>query len=298
MQNRPREKQEILSFIGAGRLGSALAWQFYLHHFSISSIIDIDSNKACQCKIKCGARVGSQYIREIDPETSILFISVPDEEIEHIAISLKKQNILKSGMVVAHTSGLLSSNALDAIRQSDISICSFHPCYSFPENHEGKLNDVYFALEGDEEGCQRLEKLVHFIGGNPFYLPEEDKTLYHAACTMASNHLVALMGLVQNVLGETSQKDHFYRILPLVRETVRNIEQVGVEKSLTGPILRGDVLTVEKHLEAFKKSSADLISPYIILSRTILKMAKKLGLEQDKANNLETIFGHYGGQRT
>ena len=296
MQNRSREKQEILSFIGAGRLGSTLASQFFSHHFSISSIIDIDSSKACQCKIKCGARVGSQDIREIEPETTILFISVPDEEIERIAISLKKQDIPKPGMVVAHTSGLLSSNALASIRQPDISICSFHPCYSFPENHEGKLNDVYFALEGDQEGCRCLEKLVHSIGGNPFYLSKEDKTLYHAACTMASNHLVALMQLVQNVLGETSQTDHLYRILPLVRETVKNIEQIGVEKSLTGPILRGDSLTVEKHLEALKKSDGDLTSPYITLGRTILKMAKKLGLNQEKAQPLETIFGHYGGR--
>jgi len=293
MDNRPEDKREVIGFIGAGRLGTALARQFFNQQYAISTIIDIDVDKAQRCQKKYGGRVGSEDVRNIDPETTILFITVPDEDIEQVGFSLSKYNILKPGMIVTHTSGLLSSDSLRSLRDHNIRTCSFHPCYSFPENHEGSLKDVFFALEGDREGCNRLEKLIRAIGGKPFFLSKEEKALYHAGCTMASNYLVALLDMVQFVMDRILTGDNIEKVLPLIKGTIENIEQRGVQNALTGPILRGDITTIEKHIKSLEACNANLISPYIILGKATLKMAIKLGLDEERGRALESIFNRH-----
>lgn len=292
MKKRQQDIEKI-SFIGAGRLGQALAGIFHRKGIIISSIIDKDGIKARQCLKNCEARISSDASNNIESETTILFLTVPDDEIEHVCSNLIQSDVLRPGMVIAHTSGLLSSDVLTPLRRDGLHICSFHPCFSFPEKFSGDINGIYIALEGDSEGCRRLEALVMKIGGKPFFLSREDKPLYHAGCTMASNYLVSLMGLVRDVLGEISPDEEIRRVLPLVRGTLKNIEQSGVEAALTGPILRGDIHTVESHLKALKGKNPHILSTYIALGRATLRMAEKLGLKPERARAFENLFQRF-----
>jgi predicted short-subunit dehydrogenase-like oxidoreductase (DUF2520 family) len=294
MKKRQQNREKI-SFIGAGRLGWALADIFYNKDIIISSVIDKEDKKARQCLKNCEARISSATLNDIGSETTILFLTVPDDEIGHVCSNLIQTDILRPGMIVTHASGLLSSDVLTPLRRDGLHICSFHPCFSFPENFSGDINGIYIALEGDSEGCRRLEALVRKIGGKPFFLSREDKPLYHAGCTMASNYFVSLMGLVQDVVREISPNDEIRHILPLVRGTLNNIEQSGVEAALTGPILRGDIRTVESHMNALKDKNPQILSTYIILGRATLRMAEKLGLKPEKVRALDNLFQRFHG---
>ena len=293
MNKRTQKNPELLSFIGAGRLGQALSVLFYRHGFSIASIIDIDINKARHCQEKCSARMSSDHVQDIDPETSVLFIAVPDDQIKRTGLFLAESKLLKKNTLVAHTSGLLPSDVLSPLRSLGMNVCSFHPCYTFTEDFKGEWNDAAIALEGDPEDCNRLADLARTIGGKPIILSTVDKTLYHAGCTMASNYFVSLMAIVQEVLPKGLQSSSMEHLLPLVKATLHNMEQQGIENALTGPIQRGDIQTVKKHLIALKAVDPDFINLYVDLGRAALRIAKRRGLPAEKCQALEDLFEEF-----
>ncbi len=293
MKNRLQSQKEILGFIGAGRVGSALSRLFHLHSFNISSIIDTDIAKARNCQKECGAWTSSNNIEKIDHETTIIFIAVPDDAVEEIGLALAEINRLNSDAVVAHTSGVLSSDVLLPLKKKKILTCSFHPCFSFTENSKGNLENIPIALEGDSNGCSRLEKLARAIGAKPFFISKHDKLLYHTGCTVASNYLVALMAVVQKILGRMEQSKDIEIVLPMVHATLDNIEKAGVDHALTGPILRGDIKTIEKHLETLKELDPELASSYVALGRITLTITERLGQNIDTLHLIRTLFDDY-----
>ncbi len=293
MHQRTKKNPELLSFIGAGRAGQALCLLFYRHGYSIASIIDIDIEKARHCQAKCHARMSSNDIQDIDPETSVLFIAVPDDQIKYVGRALAKAASLQKNALVVHTSGLLPSDVLSPIRSRGTAVCSFHPCYTFTEDFNGEWNDAAIALEGNPQDCNRLASLARSIGAKPFILSKADKTLYHAGCTMASNYLVSLMAIVQNLLPKDLQSKGMEHLSPLITATLHNMEQHGIENALTGPIQRGDIQTVKKHLIALKAVDPDFIDSYIDLGRVALHIARRRGLPEEKCRALEALFEEF-----
>jgi len=293
MHQRTQKNSECLSFIGTGRVGQALSYLFYRHGYSIASVIDIDIEKARQCQAKCHARTSSDDVRHIDPQTAILFIAVPDDQIKSVGRALAESTSLEKNTLVTHTSGLLPSDVLSPLRSRGTAVCSFHPCYTFTEDFNGKWNDASIALEGDPRGCDRLANLARAIDAKPFILSKADKTLYHAGCTMASNYLVSLMSIVQNLLPKSLQSNGMEHLSPLIKATLHNMEQHGIENALTGPVQRGDIQTVRKHLIALKAVDPGFIDSYIDLGRVALHIAKRCGLPAEKCRALENLFEEF-----
>jgi predicted short-subunit dehydrogenase-like oxidoreductase (DUF2520 family) len=294
MHQRTQKKPECLSFIGAGRVGQALSLLFYRHGYSIASIIDIDIKKAQHCQANCHARTGSDDVRDIDLQTSVLLIAVPDDRIKSVSLILAESMSLEKNALVAHTSGLLPSDVLSPLRSRGIAVCSFHPCYTFTEDFNGEWYDASIALEGDPRGCDRLAALARTIGAKPFILSKADKTLYHAGCTMASNYIVSLMAIAQNLLPKGLQSKSMEHLSPLITATLHNMKQHGIENALTGPVQRGDIQTVKKHLIALKAVNTDFIHPYIELGRVALRIARRRGLPEEKCRALEDLFEEFG----
>lgn len=293
MKSRLQNQKEILGFIGAGRVGSALSKLFYLKGFDISSIIDRDIDKAKECQKECTAWAISTNIEEINKKTTIIFIAVPDDAVKEVGLALARVSGLNSNTIVVHTSGALSSDVLFSLKKKKILTGSFHPCFSFTENFKGNLENIPVAIEGNPEGSLRLEKLAKAIGANPFFISRHDKLLYHTGCTVASNYLVALMAVVQEILTRMEQSKGIEIVLPMVHATLNNIGKAGIDNALTGPILRGDVKTIEKHLETLKRLAPELTSAYISLGRITLAIAGRLGQNGKTLHLMETLFDNY-----
>ena len=283
-------RDEIISIIGAGRVGRTLAREFHKKDKKIATVIDIDSKKADLCQAQCHAGESSADAGRVSPETSVLIIAVPDDQIGTVAGDLAKQWQPAPGTVVAHTSGLLSSDILSPLASPDRFLNSIHPCYSFMEDGE-LMPDVYFALEGQDQGIQRLESLVRILEGKPFRIQSEDKPLYHAACAIASNYLVSLYTYSEDVMDslKTGQKDC---LLPLIQSTVANIRQRG-SGALTGPIVRGDTGAVEKHLISLREKNPQWIAPYVILGKWALKVAGPMNTDKDNLNQIKFLFNQF-----
>ena len=168
----------------------------------------------------------------------LLVIATPDSAIAEVAAAVRPV----SGAVVAHLAGSLG---LDVLRPHPRR-ASLHPLVSLPSAEIGadRLVGAWFAVAGDE----LVEKVVVDLGGRTVEVPDRARAAYHAAACIASNHLVALLGQVERVAAEAGVPLEAY--LDLVRSTVDNVAALGPAAALTGPVARGDWVTVERHLAA------------------------------------------------
>jgi len=284
---------EKIGIIGVGRLGFHLAIMLKEADYQISIVIDKDTYKAIKCMNECNALVSSDSISDIDNDVTILLICVQDDNISDIAEKLAYNDNLNKNIIVCHTSGLHTSNILNAVNKKDIHRCSFHPCFSFTEENDKLPEDIYYAIEGDDEGYARLAAVAECLGGKPFRINKNEKAVYHTACSMASNFLVALMQMVDDLLKENIETKNSDFIWPLVKGTLYNIQQKGINDSLTGPIIRGDAKTIEQHLITLKHFDKAVVDLYIFLCRRLLDIVKDKGLPKEDIRKIEKIFKKY-----
>jgi len=150
---------------------------------------------------------------------------------------------------------------------------------------------ITWCIEGDAEAVEAAERIARALRGHVLLLSPENKALYHAACALASNALVALEWTAAGVLRKVglTEEAAAATLLPLVQGTLQNVKSLGLEKALTGPVLRGDVATVRRHLEALQGDPATR-EVYTVLGRQIIGLAAKRGLPAGRVRALRRLL--------
>ena len=244
------------SIIGAGRLGTALAFAMTRRGWELAVIADCDPAAAREARAAVGRGRASGDIRRAARGVGVLFLCVPDRAVRPTARRLARSAAGWPGRVVFHTSGLLPSSALEPLRRKGAPTAALHPVRSFPEKKGGLrlFRGISWGVEGDPQAVRLGAAIVRRLGGRVFHVHEEDKPLYHAACSLASNAFIALEAAAADMLqvAGISRASARTALWPLVEGTLRNVKELGWEKALTGPVARGDVGTVRCHLEALK----------------------------------------------
>jgi len=178
-------------------------------------------------------------------DTELVIIATPDAEIAGTAVALVPA--VAPGTLVIHLSGACTLAELDklAAARPDVLVGSLHPLQSLPSVELGveRLPGSWCAVDGPAG----VERLAVTLGMRPFRVADDQRVTYHAAATIASNHLVALLGQASRVAAEAGVPPE--ALLPLVRATLENIDTLGPEAALTGPVARGDADTVARHLD-------------------------------------------------
>ena len=279
-------KDLTAAIIGAGRLGGALAKGLQKADIKVKYIGDISSESAEKLAAEIGAGISAPPFKEA-PSASLIFLTVPDGELASLSKMLSEADTVWQGKHVFHCSGALASDILSALKMKGAIIASFHPLQTFPQNAgPERFTSVYFAIEGEEYDLGA--NIAARLGGIPFRLTAESKTLYHAAACMASNYLVALAGASREMLGAAGLPSEVdWRILiPLMLGTIESLSEYGIEEGLTGPVVRGDTAIVKQHLEQLKAipESGRL---YRELGKYLLKLAK---LQEDKRLEMREAF--------
>ena len=244
------------SIVGAGRLGTALGAALVRRGWKAVAVIDKDADAARESRRIIGQGRATTDIRLPAGTADIVFITVPDDAVERVAARLARAGVRWAGRFVFHTSGLLSARALGPLRKRGAAVASVHPVQSFPvkEAKDRLFKGIAWGLEGDPAAVEAACALVGDLGGHVLLLSEKEKPLYHAACSLASNALVALEGTAASLLriAGIGEKEAGGLLLPLVQGTLQNVKNLGQAKALTGPVARGDIDTVRKHLEALR----------------------------------------------
>lgn len=223
-----------------------------------------------QYSVVLGSRNGAMSIEAAAKNADIVLLTVSDSAIQTVCQALVAANAIKPDAVVAHCSGALTSEILQAHKGPT---ASMHPLQTFPSVQAAlpKVAGTYCYCEGDEAALQILKPLIAALQMQPVEIQAKNKPLYHAAAVMACNNLVALMECALQ-LGEAAEinRDVMWKSLkPLVDATVENIDQQGTKAALTGPVARGEVETVRRHIEGIKQGgvSVDVELGYRVLGR-------------------------------
>ena len=180
---------------------------------------------------------------------------MPDSEIARVALSLAER-FQGKGKIVFHSSGALGSETLEPLRRKGAAVASVHPLMTFVQGSRPSLAGVSFAIEGDPAAARGARGIVRDLGGESYAISRKEKNAYHAWGTFASPLLTALLATTEQVagLGGVTKKAARQRMLPILLQTVRNYGTFGAAAGFSGPIVRGDVETVRRHLEVLRSA--------------------------------------------
>jgi predicted short-subunit dehydrogenase-like oxidoreductase (DUF2520 family) len=251
MPSRPSANPRIV-IVGAGNLANALAAALYAANYPIAEIVSRPGPRSIKRAQALAREVHASAVTvpRSQLRAGLVWFCVPDREIARAAKSLRNA-VEWNGKVAFHSSGALTSAALDILRKRGAAVASVHPLMTFVRGSRPSLEGVPFALEGDPKAVRAARLLVLNLRGNPFAIRKQHKQAYHAWGMFASPLLIALLAVTERVAGSAgiSRKEAREKMLPILRQTLANYERMGAPPSFSGPIARGDVETVQKHLE-------------------------------------------------
>ncbi len=187
-------------------------------------------------------------------DTDIVWLTVPDDEISAVARFLSRSQEWKN-KVVFHSSGALTSEELTPLRQLGARTASVHPMMTFVRGASPEMTGVSFAVEGDGAAVRVARGIVEDLGANSFTIDKRKKALYHAFGSFASPLVIALLASMEQVaLAAGVRKADIKPIMtPLLWQTLRNYLKQDAASAFSGPLVRGDVTTIRKHLAELKQ---------------------------------------------
>jgi predicted short-subunit dehydrogenase-like oxidoreductase (DUF2520 family) len=190
----------------------------------------------------------------------VILLCVPDDAIANVAAQLAPSD----DYVIAHVAGSRTLEVLAPHRR----VGSLHPLMALPDAEDGarRLIGATYCVAGDD----LVRVVAESLGGRIITLADAQRTVYHAAAVVASNHLVALMGQVQTLaesIGLTL--DDF---MPLAHQSMRDVATLGPDAALTGPASRGDMATIDAHLAAIPEEER---ATYVAMANAAFELAER-----------------------
>src|SRR5512136_668879 len=278
-------------FIGAGTTGTALAVRLSQKGWpvvAVSSRTLFSAQRLAKRVPDCQAYPAAQELADV---AEMVFITTPDDVIAQVCSEVhwhKKQSVL-------HCSGAYSVDILGPAEKLGAAVGSFHPLQTFADVDQAIANmpGSTFALEAEEPLLSTLKELARLLDGNWVELKPGDKVLYHAAAVFACNYLVTLVKLAQDLWKDfgVSSKEATRALLPLLRGTLNNIDNIGLPDCLTGPVARGDLGTIKSHLRALHARSPALLTTYKELGLQTIPIALAKGrVNEQRAKEMGAIL--------
>jgi predicted short-subunit dehydrogenase-like oxidoreductase (DUF2520 family) len=278
-----------LVVVGAGAAGSGLGRALQRSGWPVDAVVCRSANRASASAEVVGdgrpLSLDGLLQEQCGGGARLLLVAVPDHAVSEVAERLATRPWPR-GSAALHLSGSVEVDALAPLRAAGLDVGGCHPLKSFvdPERAAATLAGTVFAVEGDEPAVVLAERLVEDLEGRPFRLAGGRRAQWHAAATHAANHLVALLDQSLDLAEQAglSRDEARAALLPLLGGTLANLEHHPPAQALTGPVVRGEVETVARHLDALTMGPADVADAYRALARRALRLARE-GRDLDPA---------------
>ena len=203
----------------------------------------------------------------------IIFITVVDGAIKTVWDCISEYNL--EGKTVCHCSGALSSEVFSNIDKHKAYGYSVHPLFacSSKEDSYKDISTALFTIEGSKEKLEFMRELIESFGNRVEVIEASNKVKYHAAAVMASNQMIGLIKSACDLLMESgfSKENALMAIKPLIYGNIDNVYRQGLKDALTGPVARGDMGTVNKHLKELDGETKEI---YNLLTNKLLEIVK------------------------
>jgi predicted short-subunit dehydrogenase-like oxidoreductase (DUF2520 family) len=280
-----------VGFIGAGITGTSLAVRLHQQGYHITAV----SSRTFTSAEKLAKRIQGCHVcntaQEVANKAQLVFITTPDDIISEVANRVRWHQ----GQNVVHCSGAHSTNIIESVKQFGAMPGCFHPLQTFAsvEYAIQSLPGTTFAIEAEEPLLAVLKELATAMAGNWVILKADDKVLYHAAAVFACNYLVTLVKLATDLWQDfgVPREQAIKALMPLLRGTLNNLENIGLPDCLTGPIARGDLGTIKKHIDALETKKPHLLNSYKELGLQTIQIALDKGkIDSEKAQELQALL--------
>lgn len=264
--------------IGPGRTGTALARALArAGHQVIAAAAVSEASKA---------RVRDHFpqARLTDPVTVIedadlVLLTVPDDVLAGLVRGLAKTGAPYAGRLIAHASGAHGIRVLEPATRSGALPLALHPVMTFTgrDDDVDRIKGVCFGVTAPDKLRPAAEALVIEMGGEPVFIPEEYRGLYHASLAFAANHMVTLVAQAADMLRQAGAENPGRMLGPLLGAALDNALRFG-DAGLTGPVARGDEGTVAAHVAAIRSTEPGALGAYLALARLTADRALAAGL--------------------
>jgi predicted short-subunit dehydrogenase-like oxidoreductase (DUF2520 family) len=262
------ESARTFALVGPGRAGASLALLLARHGRRAVAVAGRAPDASPTRTLAARLGTSTAEVGEAGRGAALVVVATPDPVIDEAAAAVAGS--LEPGALVIHLSGARTLDALAAVARlrPDCAIGSLHPLQTLPSPDAGaaRLPGSWAAVAGAEAVTTLAEELEL----RPFRVDDADRALYHATAAVAANHLVALLGQVERLARAAGVP--FEAFLPLVRASVENAAEMGPDNALTGPVARGDLVTVARHLDALPASER---TAYAAMAEQARRLARR-----------------------
>ena len=264
--------------IGAGRVGTVLGAALARAGHRVvaaSAVSDASIRRAERLLPDAAIMPPDQVLAAAD----LVLLTVPDDMLPGLVGGLATTGAPLAGRLLAHASGRHGIGVLaPAIEQGALPL-ALHPVMTFtgrPDDLD-RLDGISFGVTAPEALRSAAEALVIEMGGEPVFIEEASRSLYHAALASGANHLITLVVQAAELLGVAGVANPSRMIGPLLSAALDNALRLG-DAGLTGPVARADADTVAGHIEALREVSPEALRAYVALARLTADRALAAGI--------------------
>lgn len=278
--------------IGAGRVGCSLGKYFRSKNADLVGYYDTNAAAAKEAAAFTQT-AGFNQVQQLVRESDILFITTPDSLLVPVWEEIKGMS--HRNQIICHCSGALSSDSFSGAKEAGVSCCSVHPMLPFSNKFSSyeQLNKAFFTVEGQDAAVEAISGLFCSIGNEVCRIDGAKKAKYHAAASILSNQVIAVLDMGYSLLEDCgfTRAEAVRATGQLVMRNIENVLEAGCDGALTGPIERNDIETVKKHIACMQNDDSDDVRLYKMLGTKLVNIAEKKNPDKDYTQMMELLRG-------
>jgi predicted short-subunit dehydrogenase-like oxidoreductase (DUF2520 family) len=256
-----------IGVVGAGRVGAVLSAALRAAgHEVVAAAGESAASRGRIDALLPGVRRAKPT--DVARSCDLLLLTVPDDMLGNVVTSLAGAGTLRAGQYVVHSSGRHGLDVLGPATALGARPVALHPAMTFTGSALDleRLPGCVFGVTAGPAERAVAERLVADLRGVAMWVPEDKRTLYHAGLAHGANHLVTLVAQAMDLLAASGAEDPAATLRPLLTAALDNALASG-DAALTGPIVRGDVRTVQAHLDEIGRTAPDTLASYVAMAR-------------------------------
>ena len=267
-----------VGIIGPGRVGAALGVALARVGHEVTAVAAVSDESVRRARESFpGAPITEPA--DVVALADLVLLTVPDDALPGLVAGLAATGAPLTGRLLAHTSGRHGTAVLDpATRQGALPL-ALHPVMTFTGRSDDvqRMHGISYGITAPGPLRPVAEALVIEMEGEPVFIDEDKRDLYHAALASAANHLVTLVTEACDLLGAAGAAEPARMLSPLLFAALDNALRLG-DAGLTGPVARGDAGTVAGHVAALRDTAPEALAVYIALARLTADRALAAGM--------------------
>ncbi len=279
--------------VGAGRVGTALAVALGRAGHEVAAVSAVSDASVRRIEERLPG-VAIRHPPEVVASADLVLMTVPDDVLPGLVAGLAATGAAVEGRLIAHASGRHGLGVLDPVVRAGALPLALHPVMTFtgrPDDID-RLAGISFGVTAPDPLRPVAEALVGEMGGEPVFIAEEQRDLYHAALASGANYLVTLVVQASDLLRDAGVTHPARMLGPLLSAALDNALRLG-DAALTGPVARGDADTVASHVNALRADAPEALPAYLALARLTADRAVAAGTLS--APDAQRLLGVLGG---